>query len=255
MDRYAGAYVCATDTTDERVVASLRQLGAVVIGQPVGCPGAGRRAALTAAVEAGHAVFFACDLDRWLHWVGRFPEELAVLPQRIAKRHPRPWFACIGRSARAFASHPLVQRTAEGATNRALSIAVGRRIDATAGACWLSREAAHIVLAGSREPTAATDVEWPALVYRADARRLAYVAVEGLEFETAEFSAGAVAAAGGFDPWVRTTYDRPEVWAARLRLAADSVVALSRVLAQVTDDQCLGSDRPDRRRNDGTAPN
>lgn len=233
---YGGAYVCATDVTDNRVVAALRQYGATVIGQPVGRAGAGRRTALAAAAEAGHADFFSCDLDRWLHWRGRLPDELAALPGRIARRRPRPWFACLGRSARAFASHPTVQRMAEGATNRALSVVVGRRIDATAGACWLSREAADIILAESTEPTAATDLEWPALVYRADPCRLTCLKVEGLEFETAEFSADAVAAAGGHTAWVRAVYDRPEVWSARLRLAADAVAAMTRVLAERRDD-------------------
>ncbi len=59
-----------------------------------------------------------------------------------------------------------MQRVAEGATNRAASLALGRRLDATAGACWLDRSGAEIVLAGSVEETNATDLEWPALVNR-----------------------------------------------------------------------------------------
>jgi hypothetical protein len=57
-----------------------------------------------------------------------------------------------------------------------------------------------------------------------------------LEFETAEFAADAVVASGGPAAWVRATYDRPEVWAARLRLAADAVDALARVLGERTGD-------------------
>ena len=129
------------------------------------------------------------------------------------------------------AEHPPVQRVAEGATNRALSLLVGRRLDATAGACWLAREGAELVLRESIEATNATDLEWPALVHRSDPRRLAFVATEGLEFETAAFHPDEVAAAGGEAAWVRARYERPEVWLDRLRLAADSVAAACRVLS------------------------
>ena len=59
---------------------------------------------------------------------------------------------------------------------------------------------------------------------------MAYVATEGLEFETAEFYAPEIAALGGREAWERAHYERPEVWRARLGLAADSVSALCRVL-------------------------
>jgi hypothetical protein len=200
-----------------------------VIGGPNAQVGAARRLALRTAFQAGEATFLYCDFDRWLHWVGRFPEELRGLPAALAGHRPRPWYACLGRTRRAFATHPYVQRVAEGATNRAASLALGRRLDATAGACWLDRRGAEIVLAGSEEETNATDLEWPALVNRA-AGRVAYVATEGLEFETAEFYAPEIAALGGREAWERAHYERPEVWRARLGLATDSVSALCRVL-------------------------
>jgi hypothetical protein len=230
LSSYAGVYVTATDATSREVVGALAGLGVRVIGGVNDRVGAARCLALRTAFDAGHGAFLYCDFDRWLHWMGRFPDELAALPGRLLARRRRPWYACLGRTRRAMATHPRVQRVAEGATNHAISLACGRRLDATAGACWLSREGAAIVLSLSAEPTNATDLEWPALVYRADRRRLAYVATEGLEFETAEFFAAEVAAAGGVASWERDTYERPEVWQARLRLAADSTGALNRVL-------------------------
>ncbi|HEX2034942.1 MAG TPA: hypothetical protein VHS99_12225 [Chloroflexota bacterium] len=227
---YAGVYLTVTDRTPRGVVERLQGAGAVVIGGKHDQIGVARRLALQAAVDGGHEAFFYCDFDRWLHWAGAYPEELAALPQRLAARRPRPWYVCLGRTARAFASHPYVQRVAEGATNRTLSLALGRRLDATAGSCWLSREGATLVLRASQEPTNATDLEWPALVYRAAPRRLAGLATEGLEFETAEFFAAEVAAAGGEAAWQRAHYERAEVWCARLGLAADSVRVATQVL-------------------------
>ena len=233
VDRLAGyeqVCVAATEATDDRVTALLRERGATVVAgeQRVG---AARRAAVRAAIAGDQGAVLYCDFDRWLHWADRFPDELAATPVRLEHRRPAPWYACLGRTARAFASHPAVQRAAEGATNRALSLAVGRRLDATAGACWLARAGAELVLQESVEETNATDLEWPALVHRADPRRLAFLAVEGLEFETAAFHAAEVEAAGDVEAWVRTRYEQPEVWRDRLRLAADSVAAACRVLS------------------------
>ncbi len=239
LEGYAAVYVAATAATDRRLGEMLRERGAMVIAGDERI-GVARRAALGAAVDRGHAGYLACDFDRWLHWAGCFPEELAGVPSRLAKRRPAPWYACLGRTGRAFASHPPVQRAAERATNHALSLAVGRRLDATAGACWLSAEGAGLILRESVEATNATDLEWPALIHRADPRRLAFLATEGLEFETAIFAAAEVAEAGGGAAWVRARYERPEVWLARLRLAADSVEAACRVLGcgnEVRDDE------------------
>lgn len=229
LARYAAVAVAVTPETDPRLPALLRERGAVVVAG-AGEVGAARRAAVEAAIELGDGDVLYCDFDRWLHWAGRFPEELATVPDQARRRRPRPWYACLGRTARAFASHPPVQRSAERATNRALSLLAGRRLDAVAGACWLSAEGAELILRESTEATNATDLEWPALILRANPARLAFVACEGLEFETAAFFPEEVVAAGGEAAWVRCRYDRPEVWRDRLRLAADSVAAACRVL-------------------------
>ncbi len=118
-------------------------------------------------------------------------------------RRISPWYVCLGRTARAFATHPAAQRLPETATNRALSAAAGRPLDAVAGAAWLTPEAAEIILAGSREPTAATDLEWPALILRHDPSRLRGLRCEGLEWETPDFHAAEIIGrrrTGGVDP-------------------------------------------------------
>jgi hypothetical protein len=230
LAQYGRVYVCATMVTDRHLRAALGDLGAVVLNGDERV-GEGRRAALRAAFDDGHAAFLACDFDRWLHWAGRFPTELAAITLRVPRRRPRPWCACLGRTSRALATHPPVQWLSELATNHALSLAVGQPLDATAGACWLSPEGARLVLDSSLEPTAATDLEWPALIFRSAPDRLIGVATDGLEFETADFFPAEIAAAGGVAVWVRDHYERPEVWLARLRLATDSVAALCRVLS------------------------
>ena len=214
------------------VTSKLETLGARVV--PGGQTGEGRRAALRAAGDA-FPDCLSCDLDRWLHWATAWPRELAALPARIArlrKRGPTPWYVCLGRTGRAFRTHPAAQRLPEAATNRALTRAAGRPLDAVAGAAWLTPEAVTLILSESVEPTASTDLEWPALILRRDPARLYGLRCEGLEWETPDFHPAAIAAAGGLDAWVRATFDTPAMWAARLDLAAASTVALTRVLSE-----------------------
>ena len=226
---YAGVVVAATAETDVRVVARLREHDVMVLPGERRI-GVARRSAVAAALAVGQSAVIYCDFDRWLHWSNHFPDELAAIDGRISHRRPRPWYVCLGRTARAFATHPEPQRMAEGATNRALSLLVGRRLDATAGACWLSREGAEVIVRESVESTNATDLEWPALIHRTNPRRLGFLANQGLEFETATFYPNEIAAAGGRAAWIHAHYDRPEVWQTRLRLATDSVAAACRVL-------------------------
>ena len=91
-------------------------------------------------------------------------------------------------------------------------------------------EGVEIIFAGSAEPTAATDLEWPALILREDPGRLRGLRCEGLEWETPDFHAEEIISAGGLAAWTRATFDTPSMWAARLRLAAASGAALERVM-------------------------
>jgi hypothetical protein len=212
------------------VTARLEALGACIV--PGGRTGEGRRTALAAMPP--HLSAFACDFDRFLHWVTAWPDDLAALPQRVARLgrgRPAPWYVCLGRTARAFATHPAAQRLPEAATNRVLSLAAGRPLDAVAGAAWITPQAAAIVLAESIEVTAANDLEWAGLILRRDRNRLRGLRCQGLEWETPDFHAAAIAAAGGLAAWTRAVYDTPATWSTRLRLAANSATALERVLA------------------------
>ncbi|MFT4039771.1 MAG: hypothetical protein QM692_16440 [Thermomicrobiales bacterium] len=222
--------VAATVATDARVTARLRELGAIVVeGGPTGVA---RRAALEAVPADLPSANI--DFDRWLHWRAAWPEELAALPDTISRtvaRHkPAPWCIVLGRTARAFRTHPPVQRLPETATNHTLSLRAGRRLDAVSGAVWLSSEGRAAVLAESVEAWASTDLEWAGLVMRHDPALLRGLRFEGLEWETPDFHAADIAAAGSYEAWLAAAFDTPAMWTSRLKLAADSVAALARVL-------------------------
>lgn len=228
---YPVVSVAATVATDARVTARLRDLGVQVVEG--GSTGVARRAALE-AIPAGLATS-NIDFDRWLHWLTAWPDELEQLSARIervvARQKVAPWCIVLGRTARAFATHPPVQRVPETATNRTLSLAAGTSLDAVSGAVWLSVEGREIVLASSIEESAATDLEWAGLILHQDPARLHGLRFEGLEWETPDFHAAAIAEAGGLEPWMRARFDTPAMWTSRLQLAAASVAALQRVMA------------------------
>lgn len=227
---YADVFASVTDQTSGATVSRLCRAIKNVEIVPTGAPGSAQRRALRSAAEAGHQSFFYCDFDRWLHWNARFPEELADLPRRISSDHSQAWYVCLGRTERAFSTHPAAQRLPEEATNRALTAVLGRRVDATAGAAWIGIEASRHILEGSVANSKATDLEWPGLVTRAGGQ-VDGVFLDGLEFETADFYSDECMRLGSIEAWIQQTYDRPEVLQQRLQLAVDSIAAMRSALA------------------------
>jgi len=106
----------------------------VVPGTPDGVEGS-MREILRTVVGARERSFFYCDFDRWPHWAGAFLQELDAFPDMVVARFPDAWYVCVGRTERAFATHLEVQRIAKAATNRALTLDAGRRLDATGRSC------------------------------------------------------------------------------------------------------------------------
>lgn len=229
---HAIATASVTSQTSATTLAALRAAGVVITIEERRGIGQARRAAVQAAVDAGASSILYCDLDRWLHWRQSWPDELGGVFDRLESGRPTPLYGCLGRSTRAFGTHPKVQVACEDATNRAVSAAFRRRCDVTAGAAWLSLEGAQLILSRSVEVTNATDAEWPAIAWCVDPRRVVQTWNEGLEFETATFYPAEVEAAGGLGPWIRQAYDTAPAWATRLALASASAAAVVRVLGE-----------------------
>ena len=75
--------------------------------------GRARRESVALALLDESPFILYCDFDRVLHWVERYPDELPAVLHRI----PEHDFTVLGRTARAFASHPRVQRETEAIVN------------------------------------------------------------------------------------------------------------------------------------------
>ncbi len=225
---FDGLAVQASHATHERSLALFASAGARLRQasgeQAAASPkiGAARRAVVEMALQFDHSFMMYCDADRALHWAERYPQELAG----IAARLPEYDFTVLGRTPRAFDSHPRVQRDTETIVNRVFAAVDGRAWDMLVGARGLSRRAVQAILDGCPDEEFSTDVSWPLFLRQAGGYTCGYGEAEGLEFETADRYADEVAAAGGVARWLARLDADPRRWAHRLEMARVEVEAM-----------------------------
>ena len=183
--------------------------------------GGARRDALEFALRADAPAILFCDFDRVLHWAECYPDELAQVVMRVTEHD----FTVLGRSERAFASHPRIQRDTESIVNTVYASVSGNAWDVTAAARGISRRAAAAILAGCHEQSVGTDVAWPLFLQRRTGFTIGYCVTEGLEFETADRYGDQVAAAGGLEAWKAQLDADPQRWVERLDVARVEVAA------------------------------
>lgn len=218
---YSCFIVVATPATSDATLAALIDVGAIVTKTATRNVGESRRRALQLGVEQSQLTHFHyCDLDRLVHWWLHYPDELCQIAAEIELQ---AGYVAIGRTSRAFETHPQVQITAESLTNRLFSWLFGEQqkiLDVTAGSCALSRQSAELILAHSLELTNGTDCEWPMIIGRCSDLPVLFWQTEGLEFETATF----------FGQAVYQLSDSAENWQIRTQLARASTEAAMRIL-------------------------
>jgi hypothetical protein len=183
--------------------------------------GRARRDALECAVGLDAPMILFCDFDRALHWAECYPDELASVASDLAARD----FTVLGRTKRAFASHPRIQRDTETIVNTVYTSVSSNAWDVTAAARGLSRRAAAAILAGCNEQSVGTDVAWPLFLQRRGGFTIGYCATEGLEFETADRYGDQIAACGGREARMAQLDADPQRWAERLDVARVEVAA------------------------------
>lgn len=183
--------------------------------------GGSRRGAIELGLATGAEFILYCDFDRALHWAEYHPAELAQVAEQLMQHD----LTVLGRTARAFADHPRIQRDTETIINGVFARCSGREWDITAAARGLSRRAAAAILAGCPDQTIGTDMSWPLFLLRQGDFTAGYYETEGLEFETADRFGAEIAAAGGRERWMQQLDASPAQWAFRLDLARIEVEA------------------------------
>ena len=218
--QYSAVVTYCSGSTHGAILALLSECGALVhvYDQPsAGIEGMGevRRRSLRAGLEAGTSHLHLCDFDRALHWVAHYPQELAEVIADI----PNYDLLVLGRTARAWATHPAYQAETEPLFNKVFTLVTGLPWDVGASARGFSRRAADLVLTHSREQTIGVDAEWPLLMLGWDHLRAGHRLCDGLEFETADCFGPEIEAAGGYEEWEAQMCADPARWAFRLKVA------------------------------------
>jgi hypothetical protein len=217
---YDALVAYCSGSTHGAILALLRECGASVHVDDLpsaGIEGMGevRRRSLRAGLGAGTSHLHICDFDRALHWIAYYPQELAEVIASI----PNYDLLVLGRTTRAWATHPPYQAETEPLFNKVFALVTGLPWDVGAGSRGFSRRAAGLVLAHSREQTIGVDAEWPLLLLGQDSFRVDHRLCEGLEFETADCFGPEIEAAGSYRAWVAQMSADPARWAFRLKVA------------------------------------
>ncbi|MFC0416126.1 hypothetical protein ACFFHH_11665 [Cytobacillus solani] len=136
-----------------------------------------RREAVKFGLSGTSQYFHYCDFDRLLTWVQNHSIEL----RKIVSLLPQFDYLILGRTERAFNTHPIEWIETEKITNKIFSIELGKEVDITAGSCGFSREAGNYIKDYSKEKM--TDAEWAMIVHRIANLEVKYLPVEGLEYQ------------------------------------------------------------------------
>ncbi len=90
-------------------------------------------------------------------------------------------YLIIGRTERAFDTHPVEWKETEKIANRITSIELDFNADVTAGSCGFSRKSAMFISEYSKDKM--TDSEWPMIIKRIGNLHVNYKVAEGLEYK------------------------------------------------------------------------
>jgi len=225
---FAGLAVQASSRANEQSLALFTRTGALVQREPAAQLserpklGRARREAISLALQLEMPSVLYCDGDRVLHWAERYPEELGQVVGQLGRYD----LTVLGRTARAYNSHPRVQRDTESLVNDVFRMISGYDWDIMVGARGLSRRAVEAILHGCPDEEISTDVSWPLYLQAVGGFSLGYIAAEGLEFETAAGCEEEIAAAGGYQAWLQQRDANWERWARRLEIARVHVEAM-----------------------------
>jgi hypothetical protein len=232
-DCYAALSAYCSQKTHPTIVSLLRQHGAEVQVNEDGSGGIHdigqvRRKAIRAGLRAGTSHLQMCDFDRAIHWMAYWPQEMEAVAADVLNYD----LLVLGRTDRAWATHPPYQAETEPLFNKVFALASGRSWDVGAGSRGLSRRAAETLLEISQEMTVGVDAEWPLLLMNRDGFRVGYRACEGLEFETADRFRAEIEAAGSYHAWEAQVSADPQRWVFRLEVAlliSEAVVRYGRI--------------------------
>lgn len=174
------------------------------------------KTALKHTSTKGPEKIFSCDFDRILHWINTYPQELI----KITKTSDRSDFLLIGRTARAFKTHPKTQIETESIADQLSSKLLGfRQTRDIISACWrLTPTLAETLLHLPTRNRYGFYAEWPIHAWQ-HADNPHYIEAEGLEWETPDRYREEIEKMG-YETWLQS-FQAPREWEKRITMLRD----------------------------------
>jgi len=176
------------------------------------------KTSLNQSLEPITGDIFYCDLDRALHGIRNYPKEFETLIEPSTHTD----FTLIGRTKRAFDTHPETQTITEGIGNMMASNVLGfQETRDVLGTTWILTPAlAKKVIELKPRNQFGFYAEWPITLWRS-ARNPLYLECEGLEWETPDRYTEEIRAQG-LDEW-RRSFQTAQEWRKRTEMLRDFI--------------------------------
>lgn len=159
-----------------------------------------------------------CDLDRALHWIKSNPQELETLATANYKND----LVLIGRTRRAFETHPETQTMTESIGNTVASQVLGfTKPQDVLGATWILTPAlARKILNLKPSNRYGFYTDWPITLWRS-AQNPFYIEREGLEWETPDRYTKEIKTQG-YNNW-KIAFQTASEWRKRTEMLSDFI--------------------------------
>ncbi len=197
-ETFQSSSIVVTPSTNRQIVNTLNGLGFETSKGSKTIISAYKKALKQALTNNPKHIFY-CDFDRILHWVDAFPQELI----ETARTSYINDFLLIGRTTRAFQTHPKTQIETEIIANQLASKLLGfRQTRDILSVCWrLTSTLAETLLQLPTRNSYGFYVEWPVYAWQ-HADNPCYIEVDGLEWETPD-KYGEEIKKMGYEAWLK----------------------------------------------------
>ena len=218
--------VCVTQKTGDNIINILQTNKIHVISYPGIKIIETYRKAIKKGLELAESnkKLFCIDFDRLLHWILEFPDEL----EEIITENCKSDFTIVGRTKRAFETHPTAMRETESIVNNLGSqlVNTNQNFDIIS-ACWIfTKELASSLLKLKLESYTGFYCIWPLYLWKI-APTKAYIEVNGLEYETPDRFVQEIEA-NGYESWLNSI-DTPIEWRRRVNIVRDCFNDLNKI--------------------------
>lgn len=217
-----------TPSTSSEVVEFLVKEGFKVTTSPsmnqIDTYSSAMKLALEFVDERNIQKIFYIDLDRLIHWITFFPNELSKLPKEADVDYLH-----IGRSARAFETHPETQKSTEVVVNEIASLALEFEnvIDILSACFVVNVRLGKKMLASKNDTSMGFYCSWPVTCW-AHASSKKYIEVEGLEWETPDRFQDEIKKIG-YETWLEQFQTAAE-WQNRTELMRECLKELMNII-------------------------